>query len=210
MKQQSQKPLLCPFTILVDTAETFPFTFQGLRADSDQQYRPLIVETKRLCLGRFPSSLGDYTTDGGYGKCHVERKSMDDAHGTILGWSGKGSDTGRRERFESELGNLAKLESALVVVECSLADLIRFAPAYGKKSPEENRSRNAKNLFRSVLAFQQDFRVPWFFCESRRLAEQATFRFLQRFHRNHKVGEQVAESASVECVEDIEQQLATL
>ena len=171
--------VLAPFTILVDTAEQHPFTFQNFYTDGNAERRkPLIVPTESRALGRFPDSLGDYSLDSGVGRCHVERKSMQDAHGTILGWAKKGEDVGRRERFERELEHLSEMEAGLVVVECSLSDLLRLAPVYGRKSAAEN----AKTLFRSVLAFQQDYAVSWIFADGRRTAEQVTFRWLQRWH----------------------------
>lgn len=162
----------CPFTILIDTAEQQPFSFAGMRGDADVGYRPIIVPTESHCLGRYPDSLGDYSLSGGKGRCHVERKSMADAHGTILGWGE------RRDRFEKELSNLSEIESGAVVVECSFGELIRCAP----ELPKTSAAKNAKSLFRSVISFQQRFSVPWIFCDSRRLAEQATFRWLSRWH----------------------------
>jgi hypothetical protein len=167
--------LLCPFTVLVDSAEQEPFRFTGIRGDAKHAGRPVVVHVETANLGRHPDSLGDYSLDFGIGRCHVERKSMEDAQGTILGW-GEG---GRRERFESELANLAKIEAGCVVVECSFADLVRLAPCYGRVSA----ATNAKTLYRSVLAFQQDYRTPWLFCDSRRMAELTTFRWLERWHR---------------------------
>ena len=170
-------PLECPFRVLIDSAEQFPWTFQGLHADADKGNRPLIVETERRCLQRHPYSLGDYSltshTICGIGRCHVERKSMADAHSTILGFG-----DGHRARFEKELENLSKIEAGLVVVECSLSELLANAPQYGKRT----RQQNAKALHRSVIAFVQDYRTPWQFCDGRRLAEQTCFRWLERWH----------------------------
>lgn len=173
----NQPAIDCPFIVVIDSAEQHPFTFDGLLADSDRNYAPLIIPKLYRSLGRHPDSLGDYsltTLDGptGIGRCHVERKSMEDAHGTILGFN-----DGRRARFESELSNLGQIESAVVVVECSFADLIRFAPDYGQKTA----SQNEKILQRSIIAFIQDYGVNWMFFESRRLAEDFTFRFLWRY-----------------------------
>ncbi len=164
---------LCPFTILIDSAEQQPFLFTGLRTDAEDGNRPIIVPTEFVCLGRHPDSMGDYSAKGFQGRIGIERKSMEDAQSTILGWDG------RRERFECELQNLSRIEAALVVVECSFEQLIQEAPQFGART----KSQNAKSLMRSVLAFQQDYRVPWLFAGGRRLAEIATFRFIERFYR---------------------------
>lgn len=163
----------CPFTVLIDSQEKQPFTFRGLSCDKDQRYRPLIVPIVWRSLG---PTLGDYSIDGYEGRCHVERKSMVDAHGTILGWGE------HRDRFERELRQLSEIDCAAVVVECTIGQLVSEAPSHGKKSNAEN----GKILFRQVLAWQQDYRVPWVFCDGRRLAEIATFRILERFwKKNH-------------------------
>lgn len=177
---------LCPFRVVVDTAEEQPFTFQGLTADADHDHRPLIVETVRRCLGRHPDSRGDYSLEEGdegwtgIGSCHVERKSMEDCQGTILGFG-----DGRRARFESELKNLQCVAddggASLVVVECDWCELLNSAPAFGVRTAQQN----AKTLARSVLRMIRKYRVPWMFAGSRRMAEIVTFRFLEQFW-NHK------------------------
>lgn len=183
----SLEPLLNPWTVLIDTAEQFPYTFDGIHADSDRKNRLLRfipgVNVIRQCLGRHPDSRGDYSIEGFVGRVHVERKSMDDAHGTLLGWQIDGNN-GRRERFECELKNLANVECAAVVVECSFGQLVAQAPEYdqGKKT----KACNAKILERSIIAYQQDFGVPWLFCDDRRAAEIVTFRFMERFYEKHK------------------------
>lgn len=183
----STEPLLNPFTILVDSAEQTPFTFQGIHTDSDRKNRLLRfipgVNIIRQCLGRHPNSLGDYSIDGFVGRCHIERKSMDDAHGTLLGWPDADGGS-RRERFERELRNLANCECAAVVVECSFGQLVERAPEYdqGRKTA----ACNAKIIERSVIAYQMDYGVPWLFCDDRRSAEVVTFHFLDRFWQKHK------------------------
>jgi hypothetical protein len=164
--------VLNSFAILIDTAEQQPFDFLGFLSDADQGNRPLIIPTERECLGRHPNSLGDYSLIGGQGRCHVERKSMEDAQGTILGF-----ESGRRDRFECELQNLAAIEAGCVVVECSLGDLIRYAP----DTPRRTAAQNAKTLYRSVIAMQQDYRCQWLFCDDRKHAERTTFRWLSRW-----------------------------
>ena len=167
------------FRIYIDTAEQHAYTFTGLRSDADKSYTALAVDIEYRCLGRHPESYGDYSLAGGLRRCCIERKSMQDAQSTILGFT-----DGHRQRFENELANLSQVESPLILVECSLSDLLTYAPEYGKKT----RQQNAKILFRSVLAYQQDYRVPWMFCDGRALAEQAAYWFLHRWwEKNLKV-----------------------
>lgn len=187
---------VCPFKILIDSAEQQPFSFRGIFDDGfytdifgDKKRRELIVQTDGprpgLSLGRHPDSLGDYSVDGFVGRVGVERKSMADLQSTILGWTRAGEEAGRRERFERELHNLAKIEAGLVVVECDFNDVILHAPEYGKKTKAEN----AKILCRSIFSYMQDYKTPWLFAGGRRMAEVATFRFLERFVRKHTTEE---------------------
>ena len=161
------RSVVSPFTILVDVQEKHPFQFQGIKTDANFGNRPIIVRTKTQSLG---PTHGDYSIDGFMGECHIERKSIDDARSTILGWGE------RRERFEATLEFLSSVWVAAVIVECSLASLIDSAEARGKKTKDENR----KILHRQTMAWMTDFTVPWFFCDDRRLAEITTFRIMHR------------------------------
>jgi hypothetical protein len=41
-------------------------------------------------------------------------------------------------------------------------------------------------LHRSLIAFQQDYRVPWIFSDSRRMAEIDAFRWLERWWKKQR------------------------
>lgn len=173
LDEGSDRGVICPFVVYIDPAEQLPFTFQGMRCDADQEYRPLVVTTERRSLGRHPNSLGDYTIDSAIGRCHVERKSENDARSTILGWN-----SGGRERFECELRNLSEIQAPLVIIECGYESLLMNARATDSRSAQEN----AKNLHRSMVALIQDYRVPFMLAGTRRLAEKFTFDWFRRFH----------------------------
>lgn len=177
------EPIVHPFTVLVDSAEGNPFTFEGFRADAAKNNAPLIVRTERSNLGRYPNSLGDYSIAGLVGRVHVERKSMEDVWSTILGWTKAYESArdlaGHRERFEKELENLSKIPAGLVVVEATRDQCLDLMPARGKKSIAENR----KSFYRSTISFMQRFRVHWVWSSSRRAAEVDTFRWLDRYWR---------------------------
>lgn len=182
---------ICPFKILIDSAEQQPFSFRGIYDDGfytdifgDKKRRELIVQTDGprpgLSLGRHPDSLGDYSVEGFVGRIGVERKSMADLQGTLLGFDKRGTeDTNRRDRFKCELQNLARIEAALLVIECDFNDVIANAPEWGKKTKAEN----AKTLCRTIFSWQRQIKVNWLFAGGRRMAEVATFRFLEGFVR---------------------------
>jgi hypothetical protein len=167
-----EQATVVPFTVLVDSAEQLPWTFAGLKTWRRGQDVPLIVPTRRKKLGE---SYGDYSIDGLEQVASIERKSCEDAQSTILGWY-----DGRRENFTETLETLAGLRYAAVVVEATLGHVIATVPARGRKSAAEN----AKISHRQVLAWLQDYRVPWLFCDSRRMAEASAFRILERAWRN--------------------------
>ena len=172
-----------PFTILVDKAEKAAWSFSEIRArsfiDSDQRLYVPRVERRFIGIG-----MGDYSLAGYEGRVGIERKSMVDFQGTLLGWrheqeAGNWSiDVDRRARFKRELGNLAKLECKAVIVEASLDDCLESAPSWGVRTPAEN----AKYLFSTYLAWLEEFPgVPWVFLRDRRMAEVACFRILEKY-----------------------------
>lgn len=172
------KTIICPFTIVIDSAESQPFEFQGIRADAAKKNAEIIVPTVWECLGRYPFSRGDYSIVGYQGRVGIERKSVEDCIGTVLGWGE------RRERFAGELSVLAGMESACVIVEGSLGGCLEQMHDRGAKLIEANR----KSFHRSIIALQQDYRVPWIFCDSRRLAEVTAFRWFERFWKRAMKG----------------------
>jgi hypothetical protein len=163
--------VVTPFTVLIDNQEKIPFSFQGITADSDQNYRPLIVPTVVVSMG---PTHGDYSLQGFEGQVHVERKGVGDAIGTFLA---RGE---RHDRWLATLEFLASVSTAAVVVECTLGKMIKEVVSRGSRSVEDLR----KTLHRQVLAWEQDYRVPFVFCDTPRLAELSTFSILNRHYRH--------------------------
>jgi hypothetical protein len=154
----------------VDEKEQHPFTFPDLQTGASQGYRKIVAKTLRKSIG---TSKGDYSMAGFEGQIHIERKSMEDAHGTILGWGE------RRERFEATLSYLNQIEFGAVIVECTLGVLLANAPERGKKTKVENR----RSLNATYLSWQMKYSsVPWIFCDTRGLAETETYRLFEKFY----------------------------
>ena len=195
----ADRPLPLPWRILVDSAEQHEWTFQNITADAAKHYRTYQIDIPLhrgestahyswRALGRSPKGLGDYSIEyqlgsgqpgdevrwlTGVGRIGIERKSVSDLQGTLLGWG-----DGRRERFEGELANLSGM-IACVMVEGSIEVCLRTIEPRGGKSLEHLQ----KSLMRSILALQQDYPVRWIFMPDRRAAEVATFRWLERWWR---------------------------
>ena len=85
--------------IIIDTREQTPFDFGKFECE---------VVTDTL-------ATGDYSLAGLEDRCAIERKSLDDLLGCLIGEG--------RERFERELVCAAGLECFTVVVEVSMQDM---------------------------------------------------------------------------------------
>ena len=163
-----------PFTVLVDTREQSAFKFQNIRCDQKEAVR-INGELKRpllmIPIKHKGLKTGDYAIDGLETRCAVERKSLEDLFHCV------GSD---RDRFENQLRRLNELEHPFVVVEASWDRIFKGCPRSQLKP---------KTVFRSVIAWQQGLefeRIHWWFLHSKRAAELATFRILDRFWKKNR------------------------
>lgn len=169
-----------PFTILVDTAEQHPFEFQGMKADSKDGYKPILIQwnhnLKRANLGRHPDSYGDYSLDGMHRVIGIERKSVADLQSTVLEFK-----DGRRDRFEKEMSNLQSIRYGFVVVEGSFQECCTTC----RDTTMKTSAQNNKILHRSILSYQINYdMVRWVFCETRRFSEITTFRLLEKCYKH--------------------------
>ena len=89
-----------PATIIIDTREQEPYSFD-----------PLLAAAVRRAL-----PAGDYSVDGLDGIVAVERKSLDDFVSTVIH---------SHDRFRAELRKLAEYRAACVVVEAGVSDLLQ-------------------------------------------------------------------------------------
>jgi hypothetical protein len=173
-----------PFVILIDKAEKAAWTFDDIRSRSfvDKEMRLYQPRLERRFLG---IGCGDYSLDGYAGRVGIERKSMVDFQGTLLGWrreveanGGWTIDVDRRACFKRELKTLAGFECKAVVVEASLGECLEQSPEWGKRTAAEN----SKYLFSTYLAWVEEFPgVPWIFAADRRMAEVTAFRILEKY-----------------------------
>ncbi len=185
-KPHDLSPVDTQFTVLIANNEQLPYDFQGMYNDAG---RPLNVISERATIG---IGQGDYTLRGfepsrSFSQpdqqpgdipktVSIERKSLADAHGTILGWSGG------RDNFERELSILNGLTFAAVVVEATEPELYALAPNNGQRTAAQNR----KTLSRTLMFWRLRWpRVQWIFSGTRRMAEVQCFRLLECFWREY-------------------------
>jgi len=140
------------FTIIIDSREQRPFTFQNIKPDPP--------ETVIQGL-----STGDYSVIGLENNVCVERKSMADLFGSV----GKG-----RARFEREMQRLSAFDYAAIVVESDIQKWFMNPPVRSKMNP--------KSVFRTVIAWSQRYNVHIWPMWDRQAAEKITYLILKRFY----------------------------
>jgi len=140
--------------ILVDTREQAPFTFAGYEAHPEPATLP----------------VGDYSLPGFQDRAAVERKSLNDLIGCLMGKD--------RERFERELARGRHYDLFAVVVEAPLS-----AVSQGRYRSE----MKAQAALQSIITFQVRYRVPFVWCGNRAGAEYMTYGLLSKFLR--EIGE---------------------
>lgn len=151
--------IFCPFTVIVDTREGAPFSFQELTGDSAQGRKPLVVRTVRKGL-----STGDYSIEGFEDRVAVERKSKLDLFGCM------GKD---RERFEKQVQRLNDLEHGFVVVEADWPSIL-LGSGESKLNPA--------SVYGTVVSWQLKYPgVHWWMTPTREFAEKTTYRLLRQF-----------------------------
>jgi hypothetical protein len=159
----TDKAITEEFTILIDSQEKHPWTFQGLGTEQE----PLIVPFKWQTLG---PSHGDYSVAGCEGYVHVERKSIEDALGTFL------SHGDRRDRWINTLEFLAEIPAGCVVIEGTQGQCLAAIQPRGKRSLLALRNE----FLGSVISWSSDYAIPFWFIDSRRLAERFAHKVLKR------------------------------
>ena len=140
--------------ILIDTREQEPYTFTGYEAATEPATLP----------------VGDYSLPGFQDRAAVERKSLNDLIGCLMGKD--------RERFERELARGRHYDLFMVVVEASLADV------------SQGRYRSdikPQAALQSIVTFQVRYRIPFVWAGNRTGAEYMTYSFLAKYLR--EIGE---------------------
>jgi ERCC4-type nuclease len=136
--------------IIIDTREQNPFTFAGYPVDH---------ETATLLTG-------DYSLPGFEHRAAIERKSLDDLVGCLMG-NGRG-------RFERELARGQRLDLFAVVIEAALADVSQGKYRSGMKP---------QAALQSLITFQVRYRVPFVWAGNRLGAEYMTHGLLTKYLR---------------------------
>jgi DNA excision repair protein ERCC-4 len=149
--------------ILIDSREQNPFTFQGYE-----------VKTQTA-----PLPVGDYSLPGFEDRAAIERKSLDDLVGCLMGKD--------RERFERELRKGRFYELFAVVVEAPFSDVSR-----GRYRSE----MKPHSALQSIIAFQVRYRVPFVWAGNRAGAEYITHGLIAKYLR--EIGERYRQAVKAQ------------
>jgi DNA excision repair protein ERCC-4 len=127
----------------------------------------IVVDTREQRPYLFPHFVskalkaGDYSLEGFESRVAVERKSKEDAYGSL----GSG-----RQRFEAEWLRLSKLDYGGIVIESGLPDFLREPPAYSLMNP--------RAALCTLVAWSIKYGVPVWFAGDRRHAKALVLRLL--------------------------------
>lgn len=158
------KTIVNPFTVLIDTREQLPFTFDDLWTGPKGRSKLIEVPTERATL-----KTGDYGIKD-WPKITIERKSVSDLYQSV---------SQERENFVGRLERMCmSYHVAFVVVEGQLSDVIAPQP-YTKYAP--------KSMSRTLQAWMIRYAgVHWIFAQSRAHAAVLTFRLLERYWKDQQ------------------------
>jgi DNA excision repair protein ERCC-4 len=149
--------------ILIDTREQVHFTFQGYDVDPEPATLP----------------VGDYSLPGFEDRAAIERKSLEDLISCLMG--------SNRGRFERELYRGRHYDLFAVVVEATLADVLRGHYRSGMK---------AHAALQSIITFQVRYRVPFVWAGNRDGAEYITYSLLSKYLR--EIGERFKQATNAQ------------
>lgn len=134
--------------IIVDSREQCPYAFEDYECE---------CKTQTL-------HCGDYSPAGFEDRVAIERKSLDDLVGCLMGCN--------RERFERELYKFRFYDLAVVVVEAAFDDVSKGRFRSGIKPHA---------AMQSIFAFQVRYRVPFLWCGNRAGAEYVCYSLLSKY-----------------------------
>lgn len=166
---------VCPFKVIVDSNESAPFPFVGIKSRQHKDRDLVIEQIRRPLWNHEPRDVevksnvhrvgfGDYSIEGYESKFAIERKSVPDLFGTL---------SSRRDRFEAEIKRLHEdCEFACVIIEGDWPQILNW----------RGHGPDPKSIHGTIIAWQQRYKgCHWELCPSRAFAEKQAFRLMERF-----------------------------
>lgn len=171
-EQAAQHPpqdlFVCPFSVLQDTREQAPWSFNGI-----------VIEKRLWIIRRVVGTLatGDYTIEGCKDRLCIERKSEADLIGSVTA----GNARFRREH-ERMQAVVAAGGFACVIVEGSLAAIC------DELDQEAGRRVTSESILGAVASWPRRYGVHWLFAGDRRRAELLAFKVMLKWWKEHGDG----------------------
>ena len=148
----------CSFTVIVDTREQLPYTFDSIEIGGKR----LVVPTDFQTL-----QSGDYSIRGMENLVTIERKSVNDFYGSI---------TTGRSRLEAEFERMESMQFSAIIVEGRLESVLE---------PTLHGRRITSQAIRATVAsWSIKYQTRWLFVASRTYGELMTFELLEKFYRH--------------------------
>ena len=144
--------------------------------------RVIVVDTREQTPYFFPRQqvatlhTGDYSIVGMEDLCCIGRKTLADAWASIGSGCGKAFRE-RRERFRREWIRMAEMQYAAVVIEATLAQLLR---------PQKRSQVDPSVVIGTYLGWSVRHRIPVFFAGDRAGGRAVTARLLIAFWEGHR------------------------
>lgn len=151
---------VCPFTILVDTREQAPWTFQSI-----------VIERRLWTITRIAATLatGDYTIAGCEDRLCVERKSVSDLIKSITVEHDREARKQARMRAIADAGGFARM-----IIEGS------FSQACDDLDADEGRKVGSEHILGTWASWENRY-VPWLWAGDRRRAELIAFKVMLKW-----------------------------
>jgi ERCC4-type nuclease len=157
---------VAPYTIVTDTREQLPWTFDGLVKFVDGKWVRVEIPITVHSL-----KTGDYSIAGHEGDLAIERKSKMDLVGTI---------TRGRKRFERELERMREYKVSAVIIESEWLECQKYCECCTEVNP--------RSLNNTILAWNQRFpTTQWLFRPSRFTAGATAWGIAERFLRDRNL-----------------------
>ena len=119
--------------------------------------------------------VGDYALLGAEGRMSLERKTIADAHSSLIGG---------RSRFEAELERSKALEFFAILIEGTAAELAAYEhPLAAEKLTDAQRAARPAQVLGTLLSWELRYGVHVIFGASRDRCRRRVVRYCESFHR---------------------------
>lgn len=163
----------CPFTIIVDSNEQVPYTFDGMTMKIKREIVEVEVPT---VTKRLPVKWGDYMIVGWNGTAVEKKEDAAELYATM----------GNREHFEDQIATMSFMFRSSSVIIGSTWDEIFYPLKYHQESNWRSKY-SPRSMFGTIPSWIGRYpNVHWWAVGNRRLAELICFEVLEKAWRHEQ------------------------